>query len=84
MSNNSIILFCLLNSLTAQLSDLASSLNLYVYYLKTETKQFSEMSKLTFSIYARVNQLPRLNPVYVYVLSTYERGSHSVKSEYSR
>jgi hypothetical protein len=23
-------------------------------------------------------------PVYVYVLSTYERGSHSAKSEYSR
>jgi hypothetical protein len=51
MSNNSIILFCLLNCLHANLE---YSLYLYVSYLKTEKKEVSEMSKLTFSIYTHV------------------------------
>ena len=42
------------------------------------------MSELTFSVYTHMCQpASKTFPVYVYVLSTYGRGSHSVKSEYS-
>jgi len=58
-----------------------------VSYLKTETKQVSEKSKLTFSIYTHMSKpASKTFPVYVYALYTYThgKGSHIVKSEYSR